>query len=41
MNRQETLSELKKNPEVSVLIVGGGINGIGTFRDLALNAAAA
>ncbi len=37
MNRQETLSELKKNPEVSVLIVGGGINGIGTFRDLALN----
>jgi glycerol-3-phosphate dehydrogenase len=37
MNRQDTLSELKKNPEVSVLIVGGGINGIGTFRDLALN----
>jgi len=37
MNRQETLSELKKNPEVSVLIVGGGINGIGTFRDLAFN----
>ena len=37
MNRQETLAELKKNPEVSVLIVGGGINGIGTFRDLALN----
>lgn len=37
MNRQETLAALKKNPEVSVLIVGGGINGIGTFRDLALN----
>src|SRR5512141_2797419 len=37
MNRQETLSALKKDPEVSVLIVGGGINGIGTFRDLALN----
>jgi glycerol-3-phosphate dehydrogenase len=37
MNRQETLSALKKNPEISVLIVGGGINGIGTFRDLALN----
>ena len=37
MNRQETLSDLKKNPEVSVLIVGGGINGIGTFRELALN----
>jgi len=37
MNRQEILAALKKNPEVSVLIVGGGINGIGTFRDLALN----
>lgn len=37
MNRSEVLSELKKNPEISVLIVGGGINGIGTFRDLALN----
>ncbi len=37
MNRQESLSALRKNPEVSVLIVGGGINGIGTFRDLALN----
>lgn len=37
MNRHETLSALKKNPEVSVLIIGGGINGIGTFRDLALN----
>lgn len=37
MNRQEALSALKKKPEVSVLIVGGGINGIGAFRDLALN----
>src|SRR5512138_2759524 len=37
MNRQDTLSELKKNPELPVVIVGGGINGIGTFRDLALN----
>jgi len=37
MNRQEILSELKNNPEVSVLIVGGGINGIAAFRDLALN----
>ncbi len=37
MNRQEILNALKKNPEVSVLIVGGGINGIGTFRDLAIN----
>ena len=37
MNRAEILSHIKSNPEVSVLIVGGGINGIGTFRDLALN----
>src|SRR3989304_2963253 len=37
MNRNEVLSALKKDPEVSVLIVGGGINGIGVFRDLALN----
>ena len=37
MNRQEILSALKNKMDVSVLIVGGGINGIGTFRDLALN----
>ncbi|MFZ5878547.1 MAG: glycerol-3-phosphate dehydrogenase/oxidase [Chloroflexota bacterium] len=37
MNRTEIFSALKANPNVSVLIVGAGINGIGTFRDLALN----
>jgi len=37
MNRNEIISSLKVNPQVSVLIVGAGINGIGTFRDLALN----
>ena len=37
MNRREVFASLKENPEVSVLIIGGGINGIGTFRDLALN----
>lgn len=37
MNRNEILSSLKANPNVSVLIIGGGINGIGTFRDLAIN----
>src|SRR5512145_691154 len=37
MNRKEILSALKNRPGVSVLIIGGGINGIGTFRDLALN----
>lgn len=37
MNRQEILSSLKKKSDLSVLIIGGGINGIGVFRDLALN----
>jgi glycerol-3-phosphate dehydrogenase len=37
MHRKDILSSLKQNPNVSVLIIGGGINGIGTFRDLALN----
>ena len=37
MNRSEVFASLKENSEVSVLIIGGGINGIGTFRDLALN----
>ncbi|MCX6058022.1 MAG: glycerol-3-phosphate dehydrogenase/oxidase [Chloroflexi bacterium] len=37
MNRNEILAQIKNNPEVSVLIVGAGINGIGTFRDLTLN----
>jgi glycerol-3-phosphate dehydrogenase len=37
MNRQEILAHIKNNPEISVLIIGAGINGIGTFRDLALN----
>jgi glycerol-3-phosphate dehydrogenase len=37
MNRNEILAHFKENPKVSVLIIGGGINGIGTFRDLALN----
>jgi glycerol-3-phosphate dehydrogenase len=37
MNRNETLTQIKKNPEISVVIIGAGINGIGVFRDLALN----
>lgn len=37
MNRSEIFSHLKQNPNISVLIVGAGINGIGTFRDLAMN----
>src|SRR5512143_2767429 len=35
MDRQEKLNSLKANP-AEVLIVGGGINGVGTFRDLSL-----
>lgn len=34
--RHEALSHFRSTPQVSVLIVGGGVNGIGTFRDLAL-----
>ncbi len=36
MNRQQTLQSLRDSPAVSVLIIGGGVNGIGAFRDLAL-----
>ncbi|MCB9451610.1 MAG: glycerol-3-phosphate dehydrogenase/oxidase [Anaerolineaceae bacterium] len=35
--RQEVLTKLRSNPNVSVLIVGAGINGISVFRELALN----
>src|SRR5689334_1920348 len=37
MTRSPILETLRRDPQVSVLIVGAGINGIGTFRDLALN----
>lgn len=37
MNRQETLRAIEETPDISVLIIGGGVNGIGVFRDLALN----
>jgi len=30
------LTELRGNPKAQVLIIGGGINGLATFRDLAL-----
>ncbi|GAB4516244.1 MAG: glycerol-3-phosphate dehydrogenase/oxidase [Anaerolineae bacterium] len=36
MTRETTLELLKSRPNISVLIIGGGVNGIGTFRDLAL-----
>lgn len=34
--RSQTLDSLRQQPQVDVLVIGGGINGIGTFRDLAL-----
>lgn len=36
LTRQETLDSVRERPEISVLIVGGGINGIGLLYDLAL-----
>ncbi len=37
MNRRDCLQTILANPDVSVLIIGGGVNGIGLLRDLALN----
>ena len=34
ISRAEKWAEIKAKPEVSVLIIGAGVNGIGTFRDL-------
>lgn len=36
MDRQANLDFLRQHPQVDVLVIGGGVNGIGTFRDLAL-----
>jgi glycerol-3-phosphate dehydrogenase len=36
MTREERLEAVRRRPEVSVLIVGGGINGAGLLRELAL-----
>ena len=36
MTRDAILEAIRSKPDVSVLIIGGGINGVGTFRDLAL-----
>ncbi|MDH5613376.1 MAG: FAD-dependent oxidoreductase, partial [Gammaproteobacteria bacterium] len=37
MKRSETLASLKKTPDLDVLIIGAGVNGIATFRDLSIN----
>ena len=36
MTRQQRLEAIRRQPEISVLIVGGGINGVGLLRELAL-----
>lgn len=36
MDRSAILNRISQQPEVSVLIIGAGVNGIATFRDLAL-----
>ncbi|OCJ02536.1 glycerol-3-phosphate dehydrogenase [Rhizobium sp. AC44/96] len=36
MNRKETLDGLRKSPKVDVCVLGGGINGLSVFRELAL-----
>jgi glycerol-3-phosphate dehydrogenase len=36
MGRAEQLKNIQENPSFDVLVIGGGINGIGTFRDLAV-----
>ncbi len=35
-NARNSLQALRERPQAKVLIIGGGINGVGTFRDLAL-----
>lgn len=37
MERQAIMKSLQDNPELDVLIVGGGINGAGAFHDMAVN----
>ncbi|MBR2691255.1 MAG: glycerol-3-phosphate dehydrogenase/oxidase [Aquamicrobium sp.] len=36
MKRNETLAALRERPDIAVLVIGGGINGISVFRELAL-----
>jgi len=39
MNRNETLNGLRLSPKVDVCVLGGGINGLSVFRELALQGA--
>lgn len=35
-HRRHSVDSLRSHPRAKVLVIGGGINGVGTFRDLAL-----
>jgi glycerol-3-phosphate dehydrogenase len=35
-SREDMLADLRASPRVQAIVIGGGINGIGTFRELAL-----
>ncbi len=35
--REQTINNIRQTPDIDVLIIGGGVNGIGLFRDLAIN----
>lgn len=37
MNRGDVIERIRTRPEPAVLVIGGGINGISAFRELALN----
>jgi glycerol-3-phosphate dehydrogenase len=37
MDRNEIFQTLVEKPDIEVLVIGGGINGVGVFRDLAAN----
>lgn len=36
LGREQRIQHYKKNPDISVLVIGAGVNGIGVFWDLAL-----
>ncbi len=35
--REQTINNIRQTPDIDILIIGGGVNGIGVFRDLAIN----
>ncbi len=37
ITREQTINNIRQTPDIDILIIGGGVNGIGVFRDLAIN----